>query len=409
MNDCWARMRDAAPDYVRLRTGNPISANELRLFVAEHDPGIPVAVASFFVTDDATLVFLLDPSGELRMTRSPVGREALADAATQLGETFNGAPGRFPPVRAVNRDEPGRRSITFFTELAPLLVAFADELPADALIVLAPHGPLHALPLHALPTAAGPALGELHPLIHVPSLSTLAFLAARLGTAPDVARRALVAGAAAAEDQHPERFEGDETLLPAGWVVDRLPEGQASRTSVLSAIGSYDVVHLTCHGYFDARDPMGSGLLVGNGSGRPTRELHQLSRTRRHELVVSARDLAASDLDAELVTLRACSAGASGELNRGDEFGGLVRSLLYAGAAGVVAPLWNVDQRSSRQLVEAMYEGLASGHPLWLALQQAQRRLVEAGEDALQHPYHWAPLVYIGGLAMTTQPKGTSA
>lgn len=188
----WARMRDAAPDYVRLRTGNPISANELRLFVAEHDPGIPVAVASFFVTDDATLVFLLDPSGELRMTRSPVGREALADAATQLGETFNGAPGRFPPVRAVNRDEPGRRSITFFTELAPLLVAFADELPADALIVLAPHGPLHALPLHALPTAAGPALGELHPLIHVPSLSTLAFLAARLGTAPDVARRALV-------------------------------------------------------------------------------------------------------------------------------------------------------------------------------------------------------------------------
>ncbi len=218
-----------------------------------------------------------------------------------------------------------------------------------------------------------------------------------------------MAGAAAAEDQHPERFEGDETLLPAGWVVDRLPEGQASRTSVLSAIGSYDVVHLTCHGYFDARDPMGSGLLVGNGSGRPTRELHQLSRTRRHELVVSARDLAASDLDAELVTLRACSAGASGELNRGDEFGGLVRSLLYAGAAGVVAPLWNVDQRSSRQLVEAMYEGLASGHPVWLALQQAQRRLVEAGEDALQHPYHWAPLVYIGGLAMTTQPKGTSA
>lgn len=392
----WARMRDAAPDYVRLRTGHPISANELRLFVAEHDPGVPVAVASFFVTDNATLVFLLDPSGELRLTQSPVGRGVLADAATRLGETFNGAPGRFPPVRAVNRDQPGRRSITFLTDLARHLVAFADALPADTLILLAPHGPLHALPLHALPTTAGPALGELHPVVHVPSLSTLPFLAARPKAAPGVARRALVTGVAAAEDQHPERFEGDETLVPDGWVVDRLSEEQASRTSILSAIGSYDVVHLTCHGYFDARDPMRSGLLVGNGSGRPTRELHQLSRTRSHELVVSARDLAASRMDAELVTLRACSAGASGELNRGDEFGGLVRSLLYAGAAGVVAPLWNVDQRSSRQLVEMMYEGLASGQPVWLALQQAQRRLVEAGEDALQHPYHWAPLVYVG-------------
>jgi CHAT domain-containing protein len=97
------------------------------------------------------------------------------------------------------------------------------------------------------------------------------------------------------------------------------------------------------------------------------------------------------------VTLRACSTGVQGQVNQGDEFGGLMRSLLYAGAGAVVATLWNVDQRSSRDFLEAMYCDIAGGKPAWQAIWSAQRALLGAADQPyLAHPYHWAPLVLVG-------------
>ena len=85
-----------------------------------------------------------------------------------------------------------------------------------------------------------------------------------------------------------------------------------------------------------------------------------------------------------------------GQENRGDEFSGLVRSLLYAGADGVIAALWNVDQRSSRDLLAECYRHLGAGAPAWKALWLAQRALMDRDEPYLAHPYHWAPLILIG-------------
>jgi hypothetical protein len=75
--------------------------------------------------------------------------------------------------------------------------------------------------------------------------------------------------------------------------------------------------------------------------------------TRLADFLLTARELMRSSIDAELITLRARarSTGLQGEWNAGDEFDGLTRALLSAGSRAVLVSLWNVDQRSSFELM----------------------------------------------------------
>jgi tetratricopeptide (TPR) repeat protein len=394
--EVWTRMRPLAPEYVRLREGNPLQLREVRPLLAQADPGRPVAVVSYYCTVRGTMCFLVKPDGNIRVYRAGVTSGQLEDVARRLRATFNGDPAEFPPTRPISREAPHKRSLGFFTELGAELLSFTADVEEGILLCVVPHGPLHLLPLHALPAGTVGPLAARNPTVYAPSLSALAYTMRR-GSANPVARTAFVAGVSAAEDHHPEFFEHDDQLFSGRWRAEALQGTAASRGAVLTRIGGSEVVHLTCHGYFDEKDPMRSGLLLGDGVSRPPGNLARLSRAEQSAYVVSARDLAETSLGARLVTLRACSAGMQGRANRGDEFSGLVRSLLYAGACAVVAALWNVDQRSSRDLLEVMYRQLAQGEPTWKAMWSAQRALLErADQPYLTHPYHWAPLVLVG-------------
>ena len=157
--------------------------------------------------------------------------------------------------------------------------------------------------------------------------------------------------------------------------------------------------HLTCHGEFAPREPARSGVLFSNGSERPPRALEELSPDERPPFLVSVSDLLATRMQARLVTLRACSTGLQSMRNAGDEFDGLTRALLEAGAQSALVSLWNVDQRSSRELLERFYTHWTDrtepgGAAQALAL--AQRELIDLGDPVLAHPYHWAPFALIG-------------
>ena len=396
LTDVWEKMRPLAPEYVRLREGAPLRLPEVQPLLDQADPGTPVAVVSYYSTAMWTVCFLVSPDGALRVYRADVGSQQLDDVARRLRATFGVDPSAFPVPRAIPREDPYSRNIDFFTDLGAKLLPFTADIDEGMLLCVVPHGPLHLLPLHALPAgAAGPLAGR-NPTVYAPSLSALAY-ALRRRSANAVARTAFVAGVAHARDRDPEIVEHDDQLFSGRWTAEVLRGTAASRDAVLTGIGGSEVVHLTCHGYFDEKDPMRSGLLLSDGVNRPPDNLARLSRFERNTYVVSARDLAETSLTARLVTLRACSAGVQGRDNYGDEFSGLMRSLLYAGAGAVVAALWNVDQRSSRDLLEVLYHHLAAGEPTWKALWAAQRALRDRDDQPyLAHPYHWAPLVLVG-------------
>ena len=104
---------------------------------------------------------------------------------------------------------------------------------------------------------------------------------------------------------------------------------------------------------------------------------------------------------AELVVLSACQtglgSGALADVPAGDDWVGLTRAFLHAGARHVVATLWPVDDWATSALMDRFYAAgvtSAATSPS-RALAEAQRALIAA--PATAHPFYWAGLVAVGG------------
>jgi CHAT domain-containing protein len=104
-------------------------------------------------------------------------------------------------------------------------------------------------------------------------------------------------------------------------------------------------------------------------------------------------------LTADLVVLSACQtglgSGALSDVPAGDDWVGLTRAFLHAGAKRVVATLWPVDDWATAAFMEQFYEGIAAGDQPVRAIAKAQRRMREA--PATAHPFFWAGFIVIGG------------
>jgi len=99
-------------------------------------------------------------------------------------------------------------------------------------------------------------------------------------------------------------------------------------------------------------------------------------------------------LASDLVVLSACRTALGGEI-KGEGLIGLTRGFLYAGAPRVVATLWEVDDRTTSELMKRFYEGmLARGERPAAALRAAQTAMWKtSGWNA---PYYWAAFTLQG-------------
>jgi len=148
----------------------------------------------------------------------------------------------------------------------------------------------------------------------------------------------------------------------------------ATKDTVLENCTDKDVIHLSCHGYFDNLEPLSSGVEL-------------------YDEVITAREIFSMRLNSELVTLSACQTGLN-QRSLGDELIGLTRAFLYAGISSVVVSLWSVDARSTHELVLEFYKLLKNGADKATALQKAQKKIM--GKEGYSHPYYWAAFVLVG-------------
>jgi CHAT domain-containing protein len=92
----------------------------------------------------------------------------------------------------------------------------------------------------------------------------------------------------------------------------------------------------------------------------------------------------------QLATLATCRSAESAQLP-GRERICLPTALLDAGARGVIASLWPVEDRSSREVMVALYQRLRTEPPATaLAGLQAERRRMDGSAR------HWAGLTFYG-------------
>lgn len=402
LEELWPQMKPFAQEYVRFRSGAPYSFRELSSLLPAGDG--ETAFVSFFVDPSRTRCFIFHSGASApRFITLELGREELIRMASQLRRTFNGAPDEFPPYPPIRGDKPFRRKLDFLEPLETAMREFFNAVRGADLIVVAPHGPLHLIPLQILRCPDGTFLGQRSGIVYTPSLSAGLQALHRGARAPGAAGGIPIfaAGVSSADDAEPQYFENDGEIFDSErWcLTSAFGVKQATRDAVLSNLDGKAVVHLSCHGFFDSRDPLNSGLVFSDGAAKAPRNLHDLPFLERGRFLVTARELMRASLGADLVTLSACSSGLQTARNAGDEMEGFTRAILAAGSATSLVAMWNVDQASSRGLLGNFYAHLAGAGNLsskWRALRAAQATYIESSDENLRHPYHWGPFVLIG-------------
>jgi CHAT domain-containing protein len=99
-------------------------------------------------------------------------------------------------------------------------------------------------------------------------------------------------------------------------------------------------------------------------------------------------------LGADLVVLSGCQTALGQDL-RGEGLIGLTRGFMYAGARGVVASLWMVDDASTAELMKRFYRALLKERQApAAALRTAQ--LEVSRDPRWKAPFHWAGFVLQG-------------
>jgi CHAT domain-containing protein len=330
-----------------------------------------VAIVEYYVLAGETAAFVVRADcDEPMLERLDVPRAMVKEAAHRLVDEFS--PDNINPVHPewssdLEYLEPLARGL-----LDPVWPYLAD---VDVLCIV-PHGYLFYLPFHAMKLASGRHLVEERPIVYAPSAALA--INARRHRRPN--GRRFVGFGTGMPDDPPARRDGFEqevmavSAMPV-WKEREPLTGNAAAMRMFAAKAAHaDVVHCACHGYFDAADPLRSGLVLADGQ-------------------LSARQMASTPLTADLVYLSACVSGRH-DIQPGDEILGVVRGLISAGAASIVASLWPIAAWSStRLLMETFYtRWLSDGMPKALALQAAQ---VETARE-YRHPYHWAPFTLLG-------------
>ncbi len=159
--------------------------------------------------------------------------------------------------------------------------------------------------------------------------------------------------------------------------------------------------------------PSGARLFVGDAATlsafrqmAPTAGLIHLATHARSgalpqiefaDSALTADELYRLPLDAALVVLSACETLPGKEVE-GEGVMGLARAFAYAGARGLVASLWQVNDATTAELWAAFYRYLGQGHPPHEALWRARRAwLAQVGRpDWQRHPWYWAGFIYLG-------------
>jgi CHAT domain-containing protein len=182
------------------------------------------------------------------------------------------------------------------------------------------------------------------------------------------------------------KFSGEEVykaqkLMKGDIVLSK----EATKDAFEKRVGDYRVVHLATHG--KANDIMGDYCFLAFTEQKDSLD---------NELLY-VRDIYNLSLNADLVVLSACETGI-GELKRGEGIVSLARAFTYAGAKSIITTLWNVNDKSTMQIMENFYRNLKKGLTKDKALWQAKQDYLAKAKGEAAHPFFWFAFIPIGDM-----------
>ncbi|MBV8858739.1 MAG: CHAT domain-containing protein [Acidobacteria bacterium] len=435
-NEVRARIRSESPHYAALTQPLTLGLGQIQKEALDDD----TLLLEFSLGNDRSYLWAVT-SHEISSYELP-GRAEIESAARGLYETLT-APQPRPGEAPESLRERVAQSQTQFPERAALLshMLLGGVVPrlGRRRLLIVPDGALQYVPFQALPepgaappgdpadAASRPPLVLGHEIVYAPSVSVLSLIQKEQGRRARPPNEVAVLADPVFESRDPRvaqvgnaltdeapaqtrdlvrslrdyaaaEGEGPLLRLPASKteaesIVSLAPSGsgllavgfQASRETALSpALGDYRIVHFASHSVFNSEHQELSGIVLSlvDKQGRPQDGFLRLY------------DIYNLNLSADLVVLSACNTGLGTDF-RGEGFVGLTRGFMYAGAGGVLASLWKVDDEATAELMKSFYAGvLREGLSPAAALRRAQMSLRE--RKRWRAPYYWAGFVLQG-------------
>ena len=348
------------------RTNGPppprASAAELRQVAARSK----TVLLSYWLGRTRSYLWVIGAEG-IHLTRIPAAAAEIAALVRQ----YNGVIG---DALADPIASPGNAGDQLYDLLVKPVSAW---LPAGTRAILVVDGALHALNFETLPVAGATRHYWIQD-VEVQMAPGLSMLAAPHSSAPGPPSLLLIGDPVAHAANFPAlKYAGAEIAnisrhFPGATV---LTEAQASPAAYASATPRrFSFVHFATHASANLESPLDSAVILsGPDDG----------------FKLYARDVADVPLHAELVTVSACRS-AGERIYSGEGLVGFAWAFLHAGSSRVIAGLWDVDDRSTSDVMDQLYAGLAAGHPPAQALRAAKLKLLDK-KGNYGKPYYWGP------------------
>jgi CHAT domain-containing protein len=172
--------------------------------------------------------------------------------------------------------------------------------------------------------------------------------------------------------------------------VDEVPDDECDAARFLSALGSSRVLHFSGHGSFNPNVPDETGVVVrGSGAG--------------HAVVSIARMASVDCRRLQLATFFSCW-GADSFTFPNHWAVSMPSTLCRAGARAVVAPLWEMEDRVSTELLQAIYARIPEQR-IDEAVRAAQLQARLGADGRRRSPFFWAGLQVYGDGGRARLPR----
>lgn len=162
---------------------------------------------------------------------------------------------------------------------------------------------------------------------------------------------------------------------------ENLIESDATESAFNEKATDYRILHLATHGVLDHTSPLHSKLIFAKDS--------------LQDGYLHTYEIFGQEIDADLAVLSACSTGKE-NIQGYDGVLSLSQAFTHAGCPSILMTLWDVDEKSTAQILENFYEELKKGKKKSVALRDAKLQFLKTAPSTLKDPYYWGGLVLIG-------------
>lgn len=353
LDEVYNSIRKFSPEYVDLRKGQPLKIKEIKDLIGSQEK--KTAFVEYFTTGEKVFIFVMRSDKKVPKVKIVNLTEKILWINVQ----------KYFKEIVIAR---GRIDETW-TELSKYLIdPIFGYIKNCELVYFVPHGLLHYLPLHAL-FAKNKRLIEYFPIVYAPSLTTLKYSQSK----PARKFESCLSMGYTPNENEKGIFEGEAALVAGLFKVE--PKlGQEATSRILKNTND-NVIHISCHGGFDWKNSLSSGVYLA-------------------DKYLQVKEIFDLNFRTNLLVLSACETGLN-ERKPGDELIGLTRAFLYAGAGSLIVSLWSVRADSTFKFMEKFYSKIKEEKMNKAeALQITQIEFIR--DEQYSNTYLWAPFVLIG-------------